>query len=262
MRAMRGTAVAGALPIFDPSRIPMETPAVHPAVGEPRCLPGAFVVVSPHLDDAVFSCAGLLRAHPGSVVITAYTGLPQAADMSTDWDRRCGFPTAADAMAARLAEDRLALAQVGCMGLGLGFVDSQYGEQPPDGQAQLADSLVRVLAGLGADRVALPLGLFHDDHVRVSDAGLDASRACPGLSWFFYEDVPYRKRPGAVQARLAQLRARGVVATPAPLKTDLAGKADAVSAYASQLRGLGGLPDAGAQAESYWRVAGGEEPRA
>ena len=64
------------------------------------------------------------------------------------------------------------------------------------------------------------------------------------------------------RARLAQLRARGVVATPAPLKTDLAGKADAVSAYASQLRGLGGLPDAGAQAESYWRVAGGEEPRA
>ncbi|SSW67109.1 hypothetical protein AVE30378_02454 [Achromobacter veterisilvae] len=222
--------------------------------------PSPFVVVSPHLDDAVFSCAGLLRAHPGSVVVTVHTGLPEALDMSTDWDRRCGFSSAAEAMERRQAEERLALKLVGCSGRGLGFVDSQYREGADGNSMQLADSLLHALAGLSAGRVALPLGLFHSDHVRVSDAGLQVRRACPGVCWFFYEDVPYCYRAGAVRERLAQLRARGVVATPARLKTDLTGKAEAVSAYASQLRALGSLPDASERAESYWRLAGGRPP--
>lgn len=222
---------------------------------------GPLVVVSPHLDDAVFSCAGLLRAHPGSVVVTVFTGLPDAAGMSTDWDRRCGFASAAQAMEARLAEERRALALVGSRGRGLGFVDSQYRERRHGNVARLAESLLHALASLSAGRVALPLGLFHGDHVQVSDAGLQAWRACPGLPWFFYEDVPYRSRTGAVQERLAQLRGRGVLVTPAHLETDLAGKPEAVSAYASQLRGLGGPPAGGGQAEGYWRVAGREPAR-
>ena len=222
--------------------------------GEPPRRPVPLVVVSPHPDDAVFSCGGLLLAHPGSVVVTVYTGLPDSADMSTEWDRRCGFSSAAEAMDRRLEEERQALQCVGSTGQALGFIDSQYRQGRDESVTPLAERLLHALAGLSADRVALPLGLFHDDHLRVSEAGLQAWQACPGVSWFFYEDVPYRNRSGAVQDRLAQLRDRGVELTPAQLETEPAGKAEAVAAYASQLRGLGGWPGDG-QAERYWRVA-------
>lgn len=230
--------------------------------GPPLRQSGPVVVVSPHLDDAVFSCGGLLQAHPGSVVITVYTGMPDASDISTDWDRRCGFSNASQAMEHRLAEERLALSLVGSRGKGLGFIDSQYGGGEDEDLPNLAERLLHALSSLAAERVAIPLGLCHGDHVRVSDAALKVREACPGISWFFYEDVPYRYRSGAVQERLAQLRARGIAATPARLETDFSGKAEAVSVYASQLRGLGGSPGDDESSERYWRVAASVRPLA
>ncbi len=218
--------------------------------------PGPLVVVAPHLDDAVFSCGGLLGAHPGSIVVTVYTGLPECPDTSTDWDRRCGFASAAEALERRQTEDHRALQLTASTGLCLDFIDAQYRQGAPESLPRLADSLLHVLAGVSAGKVALPLGLFHDDHLNVSDAGLRVGRICPGISWFLYEDVPYRARAGAVQARLDQLRGRGIATTPVQLESNLAIKPEAILAYASQLRGLGGMPATAQQAEGYWRIDG------
>src|SRR4051794_5566646 len=88
-------------------------------------------VVSPHLDDAVFSCAGLIAAHPGTTVVTVFGGVPaDAAQRVTDWDRDCGFANAAEAMAARRREDVEALALLGARPQVLDFCDSQYGATP------------------------------------------------------------------------------------------------------------------------------------
>jgi len=38
--------------------------------------PTRWLVISPHLDDAVFSCRQLLAQAPGSVVVTVFAGIP------------------------------------------------------------------------------------------------------------------------------------------------------------------------------------------
>ncbi len=56
------------------------------------------LIVSPHLDDAVFSCRDLLASQPGMLVGTVFTATPEAAGMRTAWDARCGFADAQSAM--------------------------------------------------------------------------------------------------------------------------------------------------------------------
>lgn len=213
------------------------------------------VVISPHLDDAILSCAGLLSLRRGSTVVTVYTARAKTPDLLTDWDRRCGFSSAEAAMDRRLAEDREALDIVGASGLGLDFPDSQYADLPGEETPLLTERLFHLLAGLAPASVAMPLGLFHSDHVRVSDAAMMIRDALPAVAWFGYEDIPYRKQAGVVQARLSQLHARGVTATPVHLAVDVPAKARAIAAYASQLKGLDSTAERLALHETYWRLA-------
>lgn len=217
-------------------------------------VPRRLMVVSPHLDDAILGCAGLLRACPGTVVVTVCTGLPDAADRLTDWDRRCGFGSAAQAMAARLGENRAALAMIECTGLELGIRDSQYQTASGEAVALMTRRLFHAVASRAPDCVAIPLGLFHGDHVRAGDACLMIREATPGVCWLAYEDIPYRGLPGLVQQRLAQLHARGIVATPNPWAVDVDAKARLIAAYASQLKGLARSARDLAVPECYWRL--------
>lgn len=215
------------------------------------------VVVSPHLDDAVLSCGALLGARPGSTVVTVYTGMPDAAHVLTDWDRRCGFGSAAEAMRERRREDARAMALVRGRGRALGFLDSQYAACADACLPALTEALMRTLAELRPDAVAIPLGLLHADHVRVSDAGLMVRDAWRGPAWLAYEDVPYRCLPGIVQARFARLHGRGVIAAPADLALDTRAKPRAVAAYASQLKGLQRAPADLGREERYWHLVDG-----
>src|SRR5690554_6399989 len=79
------------------------------------------VVVSPHYDDAVFSCGNLLSTLPASTVVTVYSGLPDNPELATDWDRRCGFANAGEAMATRANENGMALASLRAEGVDLKF---------------------------------------------------------------------------------------------------------------------------------------------
>ncbi|MGE5115735.1 MAG: PIG-L family deacetylase, partial [Betaproteobacteria bacterium] len=174
------------------------------------------VVVSPHLDDAVFGCGALLAARPGSTVVTLFAGAPPAAgSIRTDWDARCGFADAAEAIAARRAEDAAALALLGARPLWLDFLDGQYG----DGERvdALAAALRAALGPIGTDCLLYPLALFHSDHLRAHEAARAALAGRVGVESLAYEDAIYRSRPGLLQQRLAALAAAGLEATPAPL---------------------------------------------
>jgi len=220
------------------------------------------VVISPHFDDAVLGCGDLLAAMPGCTVITVYSGVPPAGTSAPDWDRRCGFATADEAMLAREREDSEALATLQAHALRLGLMDSQYAS--PDDPVRLDDALAGALGLLQPQRVYMPLGLFHDDHRRVCDAALRIG-ALSSCEWLAYEEALYRRKPGLLQQRLAELLARGVVATPEPGPPPSDGKkASAVAAYASQLRALGLQPGMGdpAQPERYWRLSWASERRA
>ncbi len=233
--------------------MPADLPSVAPPLDDATALP-RLVVISPHLDDAALSCAGLLIARPGCVVATVYTGVPEDTGMQTDWDRRCGFANAGQAMRARAGEDRRAMEYVRAERVTLDFVDGQYVPCADVELPALTERLLRLVTCERPDGVLIPLGLLHHDHVRVSDAALLVREVCGEAAWFAYEDVPYRNLPGQLQERLARLYARGVRMEPVDWRSDLDGKSRVIAAYASQVKGLGRQADRLGREERYWRL--------
>jgi len=208
-------------------------------------------VVSPHLDDAVLSCAGLIAGAPASVVLTVFAGYPPARDATTPaeflpgttvWDQACGFAAGDDVVGQRRAEDRAALARLGARPHWLDFLDNQYvvdqGElaQPAD----IAAGIRAAIAQLQPATIAFPLGLEHTDHKRTHEACfllLKESREL-ATNWFAFVDVPYRAAyREQVDPRLARLRELGYELEP--LGLDLGErKAAALGEYPSQLKAL------------------------
>ena len=151
--------------------------------------PGRLVVISPHLDDAVFACGALLAAHPGATVLSIFAGDPPADQPLTPWDRDCGFAPGDDVMAMRRAEDAEALALLGATPLWLDFLDAQYGATPS--VETLASALRMSIAQIAPDTLFIPLGLFHSDHVLTHRAALQALTGLRVVC-YAYEDALYR----------------------------------------------------------------------
>lgn len=222
------------------------------------------VVVSPHYDDAVFSCGRLLALMPGSTVLTVYAGVPQPGDLLTDWDRRCGFEHADQAMEVRRGENAVALAHLHAQAVDLDHLDSQYVAASAAAMQHigavakptLAETLIASLARLQPSSVFIPMGLFHQDHIKVSDTLLVARRRLPHVAWHAYADVPYSRRPELVEARHKQLSERGLNMKSMNVYAPPGAKAAAVRAYTSQLRGLCHRDEARImqQTEQYWRI--------
>lgn len=240
-------------------------------------IPEPLTVISPHLDDAVFSCGALIAAARDAVVVTVLAGIPDAGTGLPDWDRAAGFASATQAVANRRREDARSLATLGARPEWLQFLDGQYGRR------QHAEA---IMAGLAASpalqrggTVVAPMGLFHSDHILVSQAcmllratlvnmetahtapmadGLAEDHApSPPVQWFFYEDAIYRRMPGMVQNRLLGWWQAGLIAAPVhfPAAPWQKAKMEAVEAYESQLPlfNAGQLADIGAP-ERYWSI--------
>ncbi|ESJ25234.1 MULTISPECIES: PIG-L deacetylase family protein [Cupriavidus] len=195
------------------------------------------VVISPHLDDAVFSCGNLLAACPGSVVVTVFAGVPPVDMPAPDWDRRAGFSSAAQAVLARREEDRAGLAILDAQPVWLDFLDSQYNRRHTAGE--IAAQLSKVISLHNACAVVAPCGLYHSDHTLVHEAcaRLWRERDHGGPPWLYYEEAIYRRKPGMLHKLLARWHAAGTVSTPVDLAIGehTATKARACNAYASQL---------------------------
>ncbi|KVA06843.1 GlcNAc-PI de-N-acetylase [Burkholderia latens] len=227
--------------------------------------PTRWLLISPHLDDAVLSCGQVLAQAPGSVVVTVFAGIPPRHAAAPPWDRRAGFRTADEAMRSRRDEDRRALETLDARPLWLDFLDDQYGA--PAASADIAARLADAIGAHPGFGVLAPAGLFHRDHLQVQQAVLPLLRAS-GRSddaarvWRFYEDIPYRRIEGLMAKRVAGWRAQGWIAYPdaAPSESDnrtdgAAAKALAVEAYASQIALF--EPDMRAELrepEAYWRL--------
>jgi len=139
------------------------------------------VVVSTHLDDAVFSCWHVIADARHEVsVVTVFTAAPEG--QSGSWDR-CIDPHVDSEVRAleRQEEDRAALLVAGRTPVHLPFCDSQFG---PTEQSAIARALKPYVEG--ADVVYAPLAIWHHDHVLVRSAVReDKLRPC------FYLDYPY-----------------------------------------------------------------------
>ncbi|KVE29379.1 GlcNAc-PI de-N-acetylase [Burkholderia singularis] len=220
--------------------------------------PTYWLVISPHLDDAVFSCGQWLAQAPGSVVVTVFAGIPPPGTAAPPWDRRAGFATADEAMRARRDEDRRALARLGARPVWLDFLDDQYGVPAPTMSiAACIGAVIDAHPGFG---VLAPAGLFHRDHVRVQYAALSLLRdSAQTRTWRFFEDAPYRRIRGLMATRIAAWRECGWIAHPvaAPVyhADSLTAKAAAIDSYASQIALFEphALVDLH-QPETYWRL--------
>ncbi|ETF03603.1 hypothetical protein W822_05860 [Advenella kashmirensis W13003] len=217
---------------------------------------GPVVVFSPHYDDAVFSCGELLSSLSLGTVITIYTGVPDNKQMRTDWDMRCGFSNADQAMRQRAFENETALADLQAEAIDLGFLDSQYLEEPRRGAELLADITSLNLEKIKPYSVFFPIGLFHEDHIHASDMLLTICNRFPDILWFVYEEIPYRNKQERVLARITNLVERGFALEHFATCKSVRNKMSAVNAYKSQFRGLGyedGEPIL-LQEEKYWRL--------
>ena len=166
---------------------------------DPRELGGRTVVLSPHLDDAVFSVgATIARASRSGArvsVLTMFAGDPESSAPAGDWDRLAGFVTAGEAATARRCEDRKACSLLSATPVWQPFLDEQYADDSDDGAlAYVLEEALRT-----ADTLLLPgFPLTHPDHIRlvrlVLAAGLFPGRI--GL----YAEQPYLLWEGRVGA--------------------------------------------------------------
>ncbi|ALK30891.1 PIG-L family deacetylase [Burkholderia plantarii] len=215
-------------------------------------------VVSPHLDDAVFSCASLVSTRPGTVVCTVFAGTPES-PQCRPWDVAAGFADSTAALRERIREDDEALRICGARGVRLPFLDGQYGPSP--GVRALARALAAQLARCRGAVPLVPLGLNHPDHRCVADAWLLLARRQRLRTWLVYEEAIHRGVPGVTAARLRVLERAGWCVTPLDAgwcaarggERARAVRRRAIASYASQLRAFGEarLTDLDAP-ERYW----------
>jgi LmbE family N-acetylglucosaminyl deacetylase len=179
----------------------------------------AHLYLSPHLDDAVFSCGGLMalqdaRGEPISV-LTLFAGDPPdyriseyAAELHTRWGK-VGPP-----IAMRRAEDRLACGRLGASVVHLEFPDAIYRVDESDNPLfPHSDSLFE---GIGSDEEGLLKDLVHElQEINFEHATVYCPLALGGhvdhritraaaellnVELVYYADMPYAARTDELEA--------------------------------------------------------------
>lgn len=210
----------------------------------------AALALSPHLDDAAFSCGGTLARLAGAgwrvVVATAFTGSvadPSGFALACQLDK--GLGPEVDYMALRRDEDAAAMQALGAVPAWLPFREAPH--RGYDGARALfagvrdddridEDLAPALSALLDAHRPALLLAPQavggHADHVQLLRA---VDRVGPDAPVLWWRDFPYAVREASprepFRERMAALPERDVALSPAEAEA----KRRACLAYASQL---------------------------
>jgi LmbE family N-acetylglucosaminyl deacetylase len=150
------------------------------------------LVLSPHPDDAVFSCWSILAANEPATVANVFAAVPPPGSV-TYWDRICAARDSAEQMRARLAEDRDALAQLVGSPVCLPLFEEQYRATPPT-LRELDRALSSAVGAAAAVYAPAAVGASHVDHRLVR--GLARAIARTGIPVRLYADLPYAARYG------------------------------------------------------------------
>jgi len=230
-------------------------------------IPKQITVISPHLDDAVFSCGCLLAESRDALVVTVFAGVPGPEVATPAWDVATGFSSGCQAVLARRDEDTESMRRLGARNEWLSFWDSQYGRSYQT--SDLVPALKTVIEQRGGT-VLMPMGLRHADHILTSNACLAVREAMllaqpyrengapPDypMNWVVYEEATYRQFPGLVLTRLAAWKQAGLTMRAVKFPTSsVMKKAYAAGAYQSQLPLFGIAKRADmAFPEHYWQL--------
>lgn len=208
------------------------------------------LALSPHLDDAAFSCGGTLArlARDGwrvvvATVFTASVADPRGFALACQTDK--GLGPEVDYMALRRDEDAAALRALGAEPVWMPFREAPHrgyadaaalfdGPLPQDDiAAALAPALVDLVAAHRPDLVLAPQAIGgHADHIQLVRAMDAAALGGPVLWW---RDYPYTIRDASPRQpfgpRMAALDTVEVALTPGEAEA----KRNACRAYASQI---------------------------
>lgn len=145
------------------------------------------LVLSPHLDDAIFSvCGYLLETKHRTKIVTVCAGIPDNNDLSS-WDKRCGFTSGQLAAISRREEDFLACSKVGADYEHLNFTDFPYSNIKNN--SSISNEITKRLPNI--QEIWIPLGIgMHPDHITVRDSALEILNT-KKINIVFYADVPY-----------------------------------------------------------------------
>jgi LmbE family N-acetylglucosaminyl deacetylase len=227
------------------------------------------IFLSPHLDDAVLSCGGMLHAYAQSgarvVVVTMCTANPPPGPLSLyaqslhdRWAADAGtarHPPPAEVVGTRRSEDLAALAELGVEAVHLDVLDCIYRLNPANGwplytsdQAifgqlhaaelalvrRVATRLTTLLRGFGRHHLYVPLTVGnHVDH----QVARRAAEVAGGI-YAFYEDYPYVANLGDRWPNASQTTAHDRPLTPEFVRlseANLAAKVSAIGCYTSQV---------------------------
>ncbi|HTP02804.1 MAG TPA: PIG-L family deacetylase [Anaerolineales bacterium] len=213
------------------------------------------IYLSPHLDDAVLSAGGLIRAQSSAgahvEIWTCMAGIPEPADpgefarmMHLIW----GFADGRECVTSRRLEDQRAAALVGALPVHLDFLDCLY-RRGSDGQALYADAVLpvqpddselpaaisRLIAGRlqPDDMVVCQLAIGrHVDHVIVRQAAEMLDRPLT-----YDADMPYLlNHPGDLEPATT-----GMLASLQPVSEgDYRCWLEAIDCYTSQVASVFG----------------------
>lgn len=148
------------------------------------------IVLSPHLDDAVFNCWRTINEADDDVtVLGIFAGLPEAGT-SRLWDRLCGQSNSRQMVLKRRQEDKLALLNTKASIIHLDFLDNQYRSELPKIEKIVSEIVnhssksATFLAPLSCSHL-----WRHPDHTLVAQAALALKKSGRAVS--FYPDSPY-----------------------------------------------------------------------
>ena len=210
--------------------------------------PPTVLFISPHLDDAVYSCGGTLARLSAegwrTVLVTVFT---RSVPNPTGFALRCqldkGLPADADYMALRREEDLTAASRAGAgETLWLGHPEAPhrgyesapalFGEIHPRDVVWtgISDDLRSLVSRYSPEVVCVPQALGgHVDHRQVVRAALES---VPVEQILWYRDLPYAIRNPNV--RPSPLLPSGLSETSVDIPGSLEAKLAAASAYVTQ----------------------------
>jgi glycosyltransferase involved in cell wall biosynthesis/LmbE family N-acetylglucosaminyl deacetylase len=221
------------------------------------------IVISPHFDDAVFSCGGIMHEYGkqdrNNLVITLFGGRPDNSALTPLAREIHGKWKVADPISLRMNEDKKALATIGAREIHFDFLDCIY-RKTKEGMplyndyesirgtvhlqergllGDIYEKVKEIVQRYNPERtqVLAPFGIGnHVDHQIAHEVGLRLIDE--GLRVLFYEEFPYSMwYPG-------QLRAIGDIhggkLSPLVVSIEMKAKLRMIKNYSSQLYGIGG----------------------
>lgn len=159
------------------------------------------LVISPHLDDAVFSLGGFIHNNSKNTkIVTIFAGTPKN-NLIRGWDLRIGFWGSTKAMKERIKENKLSLKNLGLTEqsiINLKFLDKQYRKSKKinsELKEAIYNEVIKIINIKNFEQINIfiPITKAHLDHQIVRDAFLEKFELLKNknIDLFLYQDLPY-----------------------------------------------------------------------